>query len=308
MSAMATRLIAVVATYVTLGVAPDVRAQDRAQDQPVPPMVETSETNRSVKGDSTWLFPGSLLINGGYASPLEEQNFVTVYALEQGVVVLGRERHRIVSFVTMTGGFDRRGFDWNNRVGVQAGVKYVRNYPTGVVQLGGGYVHESRLRSAVRQGQPLWFANYWFGWAGRAPAKGSRAILTSLPGSSWASVGTQAPTEPKNIITTIFIEQGVTLFRVSRLAAVPYVEYTLGVDSSRHFWNNRQVFGEGLKLRVAVGRGVIETVGVYKHERRWLTRQSRAQATASINFWYGWAPSKQQTNEGRPAATPIGSP
>jgi hypothetical protein len=50
--------------------------------------------------------------------------------------------------------------------------------------------------------------------------------------------------------------------------------------------------GEGLKLRVPIGSGVLETAAIYKHERRWREGQSADGLAASVNLWYGWTPSK----------------
>lgn len=237
-------------------------------------------------------FPGSLSVNSGFASPLEDENLITSYSLEQGFTLIRRGSNRLVPYLTVLGAGDRAGLDWNNKVVMQGGLKYARGFRSGVVQVGGGYAHESRFISGTSQGRALWFGNYWFGWNASPAGRRTRRLVSAFPGSSWATVGTPAPTEQRNVIGMAYIEQGIAVLKVSRAAVIPFVEHMLALDSAKRPWNNRQTVGEGVRLRVPIGRGTIELTGVYKHERRWIARQSRGAATASVNFWYGWDPSR----------------
>jgi hypothetical protein len=142
----------------------------------------------------------------------------------------------------------------------------------------------------------LVFANYWFGWSGTLSNRRSKLVWSSFPGSSWASVGTQAATERRNVVAIAFVEQGVTLLQLGRVAVVPFAEQTVATDSRRYFWNNRHAVGEGLKVRLPFRGGVIEAAGMFKHERRWLTDEFRSGPTGSVTFWYGWEPSTGARN------------
>ena len=172
------------------------------------------------------------------------------------------------------------------------GLKYSRVFGRGIVQAGAGYAYERRFRSSLGMGQPIGFASYWFGWNHDLRAGRPRRLWSSLPGRSWAAVGNQPPAERNNVIASVYVQQGVTVASVSRVSLVPLVEHTLTIDSMGHSWNNRRIFGEGVKLRVPVGKGVIEPAAIYKHERRWRDGQSADGLTASVNFWYGWSPSR----------------
>jgi hypothetical protein len=237
-------------------------------------------------------FPGSAWTNSGYASPLERDNLLTTYAFEQGITLVRRGPHAVAPFASVTVTTDRQALDWNNKAVSQVGVKYSRAFRAGVVQAGAGYSYERRFRSGLAAGQPIAFASYWFGWNGRLGGRSSHGMWSSLPGTSFASVGNHAPTERKNVIATVYLQQGVTMATVAKVSLVPFVEHTVMFDTAGHSWNNRRIHGEGLKLRVPVGRGVLETAATYKHERRWRDRQSANGLTASVNFWYGWNPSR----------------
>ena len=237
-------------------------------------------------------FPGSAWVNSGYISPLEPGNLLTTSAFEQGITLVKRGPHRVAPYAALTITQDGEGLDWNNKVVSQIGLKYSRVFGSGIVQAGAGYAYERRFRSSLGMGQPIGFASYWFGWNHDLRGGRPRRLWSSLPGTSWAAVGNHAPAERNNVIASVYVQQGVTLARVSRVSIIPLVEHTLTIDSVGHSWNNRRILGEGLKLRVPVGHGVIEPAVIYKHERRWRDGQSADGLTASVNLWYGWSPSK----------------
>jgi hypothetical protein len=235
-------------------------------------------------------FPGSVLINSGLASPLEDENVLTNYSLEQGFTILQRGPNRVIPFLTVSGSRDRAGLDWNNEVLWQAGMKFARGFRSGVVQFGAAYAHENRLSSGISEGRPSWFGNYWFGWSGTLASRRSRALVPGFPGSSWSFVGTPGPTERANFIGMWFVEQGIAVARVASVTIVPFAENMLTIDSAGRPWNNRYHAGGGLKFRIPVGRGTIEAAGTYKHERRWKEARTAGGITASVNLWYGWDP------------------
>lgn len=235
-------------------------------------------------------FPGSGWVNSGYVSPLEPGNVLTTYAFEQGVTLITRGSHGVATYGALTITQDGEGLDWNNKAVSQVGLKYSRAFRNGVVQAGAGYAYERRFRSGLSMGQPIGFASYWFGWNRDLRSGRARRLWSSLPGSSWAAIGNHAPAERNNVIASVYLQQGVTLASLSRVSVIPIVEYTLAIDSAGHPWNNKRVFGEGLKLRVPVGGGVLEAAVVYKHERRWRNGHSADGLTASVNLWHGWNP------------------
>ncbi len=239
-------------------------------------------------------FPGSGWVTSGYVSPLEPGNLLTTYAFEQGISLGKWGVHSLVPYAGITIAQDRDGLEWNNKAMSQAGVKYVRALRGGVVQAGGGYAHEHRLLSGRTLGQPIGFASYWFGWNRNIQRGSSRRLWSSLPGTSWATVGNLVPAEGNNITTSVFLQQGITLATVGRISFIPFLEHTVTFDTAGHSWNNRRTHGHGLKVRVGVGRGVLEAATAFKHERRWRGGLSGDGLTTTVNFWYGWNPSKQK--------------
>jgi hypothetical protein len=241
-------------------------------------------SNQTLPGPATaTFFPGSVSLNSGLSSPLEDANVITNLSVEQGVTLIHHGSNRLVPFVTMLASRDRRGFDWNNKILLHSGTKFVRGFRSGVVQFGAGYAYENRFNSGISQGRPIWFGNYWFGW--------QLSTAGRFPGSSWATVGTPAPTEQKNVIAMSSIDQGVAILKVAHGAMIPFIEHLVALDTAGRPWNNRQLLGEGIKFRVPIGRGTIEAAAVYKQERRWIERRFRAGPTAVVNLWYGWDPS-----------------
>ena len=265
---------------VVFSVVPPAHAQSAAPDPPAANSV--SQTS----------FPGSAWVNSGFVSPLEPGNLLTTYFFEQGITVAARGAHRLAPYAAVSITQDREGLDWNNKAVSQVGLKYSRAFRNGVVQLSAGYAYERRMRSSLTMGQPIGLASYWFGWNRDLPGASSRRVASSFPGTSWAAVGNHAPAEGHNVIATLYVQQGVTLASFSRISIIPFVEHTLTMDAAGHSWNNRRIFGEGFKVQVPVGTGVLETAVIYKHERRWRDRQSGDGLTASVNLWYGWNPSK----------------
>jgi hypothetical protein len=263
----------------------DAQAEDRTSSQAVVAPVSVPALGRTF-------FPGSVSVNSGLASPLEAENVVTYYAVEQGFTLFHRGSNRVIPYITLSGSGDRAGFDWNNKVIWQTGVKWARGFQFGVVQFGAGYAHETRFASDISERRATWQGSYWFGWSGAIPSRRSRRLWSGFPGSSWSVVGTPAPTEHDNFIGMWSIEQGVRMAVIAGVGLIPFVEQTLTIDSAGRPWNNRNVYGEGLKIRVPVGRGTLEAAGVYKHERRWIEQRTAAGLTASANLWYGWDPSR----------------
>lgn len=245
----------------------------------------------SAQSREPLVFPGSFWVNTGYPSPLEPGNLLTTSSVEQGLTVAEEGPHSLTPYVALTITQDQQGLDWNNKSVTQLGLRYARSFRNGVVQAGAGYALERRFRSGFAVAQPVGFAGYWFGWNPGLRAASSRRLWSSLPGTSWASVGTHAPAEGQNVIATLYVQQGITMARFADVALIPFVEHALTLDSRGRPWNNRLMHGEGLKVRVPVGPALIEAAALYKHERRWLDDRSAGGWSGSINLWLGWKPS-----------------
>jgi hypothetical protein len=227
-------------------------------------------------------FPGVFATRVAYSSPVERRNLLSVTSIEQGFSLWTSGPHAVVPYAALRAGVDQHGFDWNNKAVGQLGVKYVRAFSHGVVQLGAGYAYERRLETDFRAGQPMAFGNYWFGWSPFEPGR------RSFPGSTWGAVGNDQPAEGDNIIGTFYVDQGVTVVSLGRLGIIPFVELTISADSERRSWNSFRMFGEGIKVLLPIPGGTIEAGTVYRQERRWLDGSSAEALGGFANFRYGW--------------------
>jgi len=230
-------------------------------------------------------FPGYAAPMTSYSSPIEKGNLLTVVAIEQGIA-LGDARSHVVPYAGVRLSVDEQGLDWNNKAVMQVGVKYVRRIAGGVIQAGGGYAFEHRLKSAFRAGQPMAFAEAWFGW--RAAG--------AFPGSAWGSSGNETPAEKNNVISRVYVEQGAVIARVWRIEVVPFVDFTGAADSQGLSWNNLRMFGEGIRLSRRVAGAHLEVAAIYQQEQRWVDDTAGKALGGLIRLRRDWrrspAPSK----------------
>ena len=109
-------------------------------------------------------FPGSSWMEVGNLSPVEKGNILGLGYITQGVVAKRFSRFTVVPYVEGTVFRDSKGFDWDNKATVGAGVKAI--FPRGGIytEIGGAYVHESRFQSGQSAGGLSLFTNFSFNW------------------------------------------------------------------------------------------------------------------------------------------------
>lgn len=119
---------------------------------------------------------------------------------------------------------------------------------------------------------------------GAAFAQG--AALLQLPGSVSVSIGTLAPSERGNVVSSVSTEQGFTPFRKGSLFVVGFADSTVGYDTDGLSWNRAKRSTAGLKLVSVTGAGVIQAVvGVTAYDRGDSIRVSKA---VYASYWAGW--------------------
>ena len=233
--------------------------------------------------DKHLLFPGSAWSVLGNISPVEKGNIIDASYFEQGVRVYHRKSLSLVPYVSIGLTLDTEKYDWNNRVVGQAGIKLNKTFRSGVISLGSAYAHEYRWQSGMTKGAPIGYANYWFGW--QQPGTKIR-----FPGSSWGIVGNISPVEKGNVIAGSYLQQGIAILNSHAVSVVPFAEATGYKDSKHYDWNNRIIYGGGVKLLVRSRPGVTEIGTSYSREKRFNSGLTGKCITIFLKLWFGWNP------------------
>ncbi len=233
--------------------------------------------------DNLTTFPGSMWSVVGNANPMEKGNVISSTYLEQGINLSNKDSVSVLPYFSLSPTFDTKGYDWNNRLLSNVGIKAVKNFDNGIVSVTAGYANEFRIKSGLSESAPIVRADTWFGWKGEGG---------KYPGTVWGVVGTISPVEKGNVIGVVRVEQGVLLHKFDNgLSLIPFVEATLARDSKKYDWNNRQILGVGLKVSNPDPSCGCEINLIYQDEHR--KSGSSAKSVALIaKFWFGWKPSK----------------
>lgn len=221
--------------------------------------------------------PGSTWGATGNSSPTEKDNIIKSLYLEQGFELFHEGTLLLVPYASLTGTIDTKGYEWDNRVIGVGGVKLVKNFPNGMISFGTGYATEYR-KGGMRKSAPLVQATYWFGWN----------QCERFPGSSWGVAGYTSPVERNNFIATSYAQQGVRIAKIGCVSIVPFVEGTVSGDSEGYDWNNRAIYGGGIKAVIPGKKGVSELGTSYQRENRFKTGVSASTITLFAKFWFGW--------------------
>ncbi|PJE50517.1 MAG: hypothetical protein COV29_03865 [Candidatus Yanofskybacteria bacterium CG10_big_fil_rev_8_21_14_0_10_36_16] len=254
------------------------------QEQPA-----KTEGTQKPKTNPPLVLPGSAWNSSGNLSPVEEGNFQNYSYVEQGITVWRNNKWSLVPYVSVSNSVDTKGYSWNNRITGQLGTKMVKSFGNGLVQFGGGYMHENRRVSDQNEGQAFGFGSYWFGWDTPSSNK-AEGLFSAFPGSSWGMIGNTSPAEENNIIGTVYLQQGVTLAKINRVSLIPFVENTVSFDTKDYAWNNRNTWGAGIKASVPVKSGIVEIGAKHLDEYRWQVGKRASGVTGFVNLWFGWNP------------------
>jgi hypothetical protein len=247
-----------------------------AQERPAVPALEGSVI------DSIGL-PGQGWTSLGNLSPIEHSNGYSQSYIEQSAAVFATNSGllTVTPFVSLGLVVDTKGYDWNNKILPRAGIRANKFFRHGVVSVGSAFSYEERFRSTSSSGLTL-FAQSWFGW---------QSIFESaarFPGSSWAAVGTLSPLERGNIIGQGYASQGVVAKRFGRTALVPYVDATFSRDSKGFDWENKAVYGSGMKIGIPHHDLYTEIGASYQHEQRLQSGRSAGGLMLYMNCSFAW--------------------
>jgi hypothetical protein len=227
--------------------------------------------------------PGQAWTTMGNLSPIEHNNGYVQSYFEQNAAVFASNSGSVTVTPYMSLGlvFDTKGYNWNNKVEPRLGVKLNKFFRSGVVSFGSAYAYENRFKSLKSSGLILYVQD-WFGWQPVAD-KASR-----FPGSSWAAVGKISTVEKGDILGQAYFSQGVIAKRLSRAALVPYAETTLSRDSKGFEWNNKAIYGGGIKAIMPRGELYTEVGAAYLRESRFNSGRSAGGLTIFLNMSFGW--------------------
>lgn len=236
------------------------------------------------------ILPGSAWSVLGNISPVERDNVISASYLEQGITVYRNKKLSLVPYVSVGLTADTKGYDWDNRLTSQAGVKLVRNFRNGIVSSGIVYAQEYRWKTHKRAFAPIASASYWFGWQSPSANRSKKKSFTGFPGSSWGIVGNISPVEKNNVISNIYVQQGVAIAKAGSVSIVPFGESNTSLDTKGYDWNNRQIYGAGIKFVVPGPSRVAEFGASYLKEHRWRSNMRADGIVFFVKLWFGWNP------------------
>lgn len=224
-------------------------------------------------------YPGSFRLAFGDQSPVEGGNIQLNSYFEQGATVYRHGFFSIVPYASLNFMTDTYGYDWNNNIQTNGGVKANFVLRHGIVTVGGAYSFEDRFKSGTLYSSPTYYVSDWFGW------KNARVKTSRFPGDTWAIAGHITPIESGNYIFTTYVEQGVVAKRFHRVVIVPIAVGTFSKDTLGYSWNNYVRPGGGVDFVLPKG---MDLLAVYLHETR-SGHVSAGEFSLTLKIWRGWA-------------------
>jgi hypothetical protein len=112
--------------------------------------------------------PGTFWVTSGVVSGLEPNNVVTAASFDQGATVYEHGRTSFIPYTRLTASTDTRGFTWNNRTSVDAGIKLRRTVMGGVVDAGVAARRQYERVNGTSRTSGVAFVELWYGWNPRA--------------------------------------------------------------------------------------------------------------------------------------------
>jgi hypothetical protein len=248
------------------------------------------ELAKSVSLPPTF-YPGNTWGLIGAVSPMERNNILSQFHLEQGFTAFKIQSYYLIPGIAVDLGRDSMGYDWNNKVMLSAGPRLVRVFPKGIVRVGALYGFEQRPTSGNSGSQIIGSLDYWFGW-GRPSADPNKSSL--FPGSTWGIIGNTSPFERGNTIAFADFTQGINIFQRGNLSVIPFVKLQSGADSKGYDWNNKVLFGSGVKLVHSRKSGTIDLALHYLSEKRLKNSSGADMLSLSGSYWFGWNPKRNK--------------
>jgi hypothetical protein len=231
--------------------------------------------------------PGQMWSANGTLSPLEKNNVFSQTYFEQDATVFSTWDNSLLltAYTSFSTTFDTKGYSWNNKVQPSSGIKLNKYFRSGIVSVATAYSYEDRFTQdkSSKAGARIDFVQYWFGWNAVSNPK------SRFPGSSWGIVGHFSPVEQGDLIEQGYVTQGVVARRFGHTALIPYMEITLGHDAQGFDWENRAIYGGGVKAGISKREFYTDCgVGIL-HENRFNSGQSANGIKIFTDFSYAWS-------------------
>lgn len=241
--------------------------------------------------------PGSMWSSLGGVSPIEKNNLVDYFHVDQGLVINKTKGLDVEPYVAVNVTRDTQKFPWNNKEKMEAGLRLVKSFPSGIADVGIAYAIERRdsieKSSAETMSGPIVFTSGWFGYNTSFGERKSDSFLEDTPGSFQWVVGNISPFEKNNVIGQARLEQGITVTKIKQAPVDLLYWGQVGFDTQGMAWNNRITNGIGFKVSMPMTSGVVELVGGYEcvHSYRQESSSSTRAAcgpTIKFDLWTGW--------------------
>lgn len=240
--------------------------------------------------------PGSTWSSLG-VSPIEKGNLVDYFHVDQGVVVDKIKGFDVEPYVAVNVTRDTRKLPWNNKEKMEAGLKLVKSFPSGITDIGIAYALERRdaleKSSAETKSGPIVFTSGWFGYNTSFGERKSDSFFNDTPGSFQWVAGNISPFEKNNVIGQARLEQGITMTKIKQAPVDLFYWGQVGFDTQGMAWNNRIINGIGFKVSVPFTGGIGELVGGYECVNSYHRGISASMPTAcgptiKLDLWAGW--------------------
>ncbi len=239
--------------------------------------------------------PGSAWNSFG-TSPLESGNYVNYLHADQGFILGWIGGVKVEPYVAFNSTHDSKGYMWNNKTEAEVGLKLGKPFSHGILEVGGAFAVERRQSSPseTRSGF-IGFTDGWFGWDAPTSRHSDKNLFRSTPGSFQFLAGNVSPFEKNNVIGTVRLEQGITLAKAGRVSFIPEGWGQVGADTQDKPWNNRLVYGGGLKAAIPWNSGTVNVLGGYECAEQYRNRggsssNSVCGPTVKVDIWTGWRP------------------
>ncbi|MDP3963446.1 MAG: LysM peptidoglycan-binding domain-containing protein [bacterium] len=225
------------------------------------------------------------------SSPVERNNAVGTLHIDQAFTLFTMKDVDFQLYGALNASGDTAGNTWNRRLGAESGLKITRSFSHGLINLGGAWMTERR--PDARHSGPIAYTGGWFGWDQISTQPSLGRPLSSFPGNMWWITGLLSPSEKGNYSGILRLEQGMTLFKsraLGGLAFVPTGRIGGGFDTDMLDWNNKVVYGGGLKIVFPTSAGSVGLQGGYECEKRWVQTRGACGTVFHFDFWTGWKP------------------
>ena len=235
----------------------------------------------------TVAFPGQAWSVTGNIDPIEKNNVLTENYFEQGMTLFSTMNHS-VTMTTYAGfgmTFDTKGYSYNNQLNPSVGLRLNKYFRHGIVSGGTAFSEDHRFDNGGSASGIVYYCQYWFGWQPIADTK------ARFPGSSWGTFGNIAPVEHGNYIFMDYVTQAFVAKRFGARktdAILPYSEITYSRDTKGFDWENKAIYGGGLKVGIPKGELYTEFGAGYLHENRLDSGLQASGFKMFLNFSYAW--------------------